>query len=184
MKKNFLFSKIIFITTLLSSQIFFTFAKAETAEIFGPSALYKEESYTFVLDRNENIHNSDSKVKIYVYNPKLELAFVEEQIIDQASLQPFYFTIPPGTLSVGNYFMSIEAIDNVGKSRIVAQKDIGVLSNGKTWVTKNSEILLSFFAFVVVVAVIHHIARDRELYSTLGKMKLVKKKKSKKHSKK
>lgn len=178
MKKNFLFSKIIFTALFVLAPIF-TLVRAEGVEIYGPSALYKEEPYTFVLDRGENILNSDVKVTIYVYNPKTELAFVQEQTIDQSSSVPFYFNIPENTFSVGDYFISVEATDNLGYRRIVAQKDIGVLSNGKTWVTKNREAILSLFAFFAVVGAIHHIAKDREIYALLRRVKIETKKKSK-----
>lgn len=182
MKKGFFFSKIIFITTCIFVS-FLSLSKAQGVEIFGPSALYKEESYTFVLDRNQNIFNSDSKVIIYIYNPKLEISFLQEQAVGQASIEPFYFNVPENTLEEGDYFISIEAVDNVGKKRIVAQKDIGVLSNGKTWVTKNKEAILSFFAFVAVIGAIHHIAKDRELYAHLKRIKIEKKKKTKSKTK-
>lgn len=174
--------KFTFIFIMIS--LFINFANAETAQIVGPSALYIEQPYTFILNRNENIKNSDSKIKVYVYNPKLELAFTQEQIVDQISREPFYFNIPANTLSAGEYFMSVEATDNVGKSRIIAQKDIGVLSDGKTWISRNSEMFFALFGFVVVVALIHHVAKERELYAMLSKIKISKKKKTKRRVKK
>ena len=161
----------------------FSTARAEGAQIFGPSALYKEDSYTFVLDRIQNVFNSDSVIKMYIYNPKLEISFSEEQVIDQTSLGAFYFHVPENTLAEGDYFVSIEVTDNVGKSRVVGQKEIGVLSNGKTWVTRHKEILFAIFAFVIIIAMIHHIAKDRELYAHLKRIKIERKKKTKKRTK-
>ncbi len=174
--------KIFFIVVLFNFS--FNFVNAEAGQIFGPSALYKEEPYTFVLDRNGNLQNSDSKIKVYVYNPKLEIAFTDEQNVDQLSSASFYFNIPANTLSTGEYFMSVEAIDNVGKSRIVAQKDIGVLSGGKTWIARNSEILFATFGFITVVAFIHHVAKERELYAILNKLQISKKRKTRTKTKK
>jgi hypothetical protein len=153
-------------------------------DILGPLAIYKEDGFTFPIDTAGTIGNTDGKIKIYVYNEKTELFFQEEKTIDPKVSEPVYFTIPPNTLTEGNFVISVETIDNDGQSRIIAQKEIGVLSNGETWMTKNKDYLIPVFIFIALLALIHHIMRDRDLYFRLKDLRKTKPKTTKRTVKK
>jgi hypothetical protein len=147
-----------------------------SVDILGPLAIYKEESYIFPIETQGTVGDTSAVVKIYVYNEKTELFYSEEKVVDPNLFEPLYFTIPADTLEVGNYVISAEAVDSYGQTKIIAQKKIGVLSNGQTWVTKNKHFLFPGFIFVAIVALIHHLARERDLYFKLAEMKVGRKK--------
>ena len=93
-----------------------------------------------------------------------------------------YFTIPANTLSVGNYVISVESINTFGQSKIIAQKTIGVLSNNQNWASKHKSWLLPLFLFISVLAIVHHLMKDRDLYFLAYKMIKTRGKKEKKKS--
>lgn len=139
-------------------------------DILGPIAIYKEESYTFPIDTTGTVGTDDATVKIFVYNEDTELFYTEEKVINPNNTEPIYFTIPANTLVEGNYVISVETGDIFGQNRIVAQKEIGVLSNGQTWVTKNKEIIYPAFIFIVLISLIHHLAKERDLYFKIAEL--------------
>jgi hypothetical protein len=148
-------------------------------DILGPVAIYKEESYTFPID-TLNLKDEDVKAKIYVYNDRAELFYTEDKRLSAKNTEPVYFTIPANTLPVGKFVISVESINSSGQSKIIAQKTIGVLSNNETWATKHKTWLLPLFLFISVLAIVHHLMKDRDLYFLAYKMIKTRKKKEKK----
>lgn len=148
-------------------------------DILGPTAIYRENAYIFPIDKKSTIGPEDVKVKVYVYNQKTELYYQDEKTIpgDASSTnEPIYFTIPANTLDIGEYIISVETIDATGNHKIIAQKTIGVLSNGQNWLVKNKDTVLPAFLFVVIIALLHHLAKDRDLYFKIREMGRGKKK--------
>lgn len=146
-------------------------------DILGPIAVYKEKAYTFPIDIIGREFWIDKTIKVYVYNEKAELFFTEEKLLNDILDNPTTFTIPANTLVEGNYVISAETTDEFGQNQIIAQKSIGALSNGENWVTKNREFLLPFFLFIVAISIIHHVAKDRDLYFKIHSRLVTKRKK-------
>lgn len=141
-------------------------------DILGPIAIYKQEAYTFPIDKVGTVGDSDVKMRIFVYNQKTELFYKEEKTINKDNEnEPLYFTIPANTLEIGNYVISVETLDENGNSKIIAQKNIGVLSNGETWYTRNKNWFLPVFIFFAIIAILHHIAKDRDLYFKIAEIR-------------
>lgn len=133
-------------------------------DILGPLAIYKEEDYKFNIFQPEKKAGENAMMKIYVYNEKAELFYSKEVAVNTGDGQYIPFTIPADTFEVGNYVISAETTFADGNKEVVAQKYIGVLSNGKNWFTKHKDILIPLSILFVCFAVLHHIAKDRDLY--------------------
>lgn len=140
-------------------------------DILGPVAIYKEEGYVFPIDQIANNLLGTTTVKVFVYNNKTELFFSEEKTFFPNTNEPIAFTIPANTLVEGGYVISAEIQGEDGFPEIIAQKEIGVLSNHSNWVTDNRDWLLPLFLFIVVIAIIHHISVDRGIYTKIKQIR-------------
>jgi hypothetical protein len=146
-------------------------------EILGPIAIYKEVDYTFQVLQPQRLDSRYATLKVYVYNDKTELFFEKEMQYVPDEDRYLSFTIPADTLEEGSYVISGETTYEDGTTEVTSQKNIGVLSNGETWFTRNKTYFIPLFIFMACMALIHHIAVDRDLYARFAELRRLKRKK-------
>ena len=136
--------------------------------IKGDNAIYKQRDYTFDVYQKAEPQDGDAITKIWVLDNGSDILYQDEKLWRTGSDSDLAFVIPADTLEEGNYNIIARTRFEDGSERTVAQKSIGVLSNGENWFTKNKNLIIPLFTIIVVAGLIHHFATEMELYNTIA----------------
>ena len=146
----------------------------------GDNAFYKQDDYTFSIYHKKQDKDQYAMSKIWVFDEDANLHFESEQVWSTGYDTVLPFVIPADTIfEEGNYRIIAKVRYADGIEEVVAEKSVGVLSNGQTWFTKNKNVFMPLFFLVVVAAVIHHIFDEREIYRRLRNLRRAKAKRNK-----
>jgi hypothetical protein len=132
------------------------------------TAFYKQDDYTFTLYHKKEKKIQQAVTKIWLFDENWNVKFEDEKLWRTDQDTVLNFVIPGGTVeSEGNYKIIAKVRYEDNREFEVAEKDVGVLSNGQTWFTKNASVFMPIFWVVVLAAALHHIFAERELYFKL-----------------
>lgn len=137
-------------------------------KIESDTAFYRQDAYTFTMYHKKEGKPQQAITKIWLFDEDWNVHFEDEKLWRTDMDNVLNFLIPADTLeSEGNFKIIAKVRYEDGTELEVAEKDVGVLSNGKTWFTKNSHLFMPLFIVVVFIAIIHHIFIEREVYFKL-----------------
>lgn len=140
--------------------------------ITGDNAFYKEESYSFDVYFQPKATKQAAITKAWVLNLAGYPVYQDEQEWTTSPVGTIKnFVIPGGMLDEGNYRIVVRTRYENGVEEDDMYKDVGVLSNGENWVTKNKNLILPIFIFIVAFAVLHHFMIERNMYDKLRRIK-------------
>jgi hypothetical protein len=145
------------------------------------NAFYRQDPYAFTVYHKKEAKAQQAITKIWVFDEDWNIHFEDEKLWRTDMDNVLNFTIPEDTIEQeGNFRIIAKVRYEDGREFEVAEKDIGVLSNGKTWFTKNTHFFMPVFFLVVFVSIIHHFFVEREVYFKLRRyLKKVSKSKTK-----
>jgi hypothetical protein len=134
----------------------------------GDNAFYKQDPYTFTLYHKKEGKHQQAISKIWLFDEGWNVVYENEKLWRTDEDTILNFVIPENTVEKeGNYTIIAKVRYEDGTEKEVAEKYLGVLSNGKTWFTKNSHIFMPFFWATVIISIIHHFFSEREVYFKL-----------------
>ncbi len=143
-------------------------------KIKSDNAFYRQDPYIFTMYHKAEEKYQQAITKIWVFDEFWNVHYEDEKLWRTDQDTVLDFTIPSDTLlTEGNFKIIAKIRYEDGVELEVAEKDIGVLSNGKTWFTKHSNVFMPFFFTIVFIAILHHLFIEREVYR---KLKVFKKK--------
>jgi len=132
------------------------------------TAFYRQDPFTFNLYHKKGGKAQQAITKIWVFDEDWNVHYEDEKLWRTDMDNVLAFTIPADTIGKeGNFKIIAKVRYEDGTELEVAEKDVGVLSNGKTWFTKNSHLFMPLFFLVVFISIIHHIFVEREIYFKL-----------------
>lgn len=137
-------------------------------KIESDTAFYRQDAYTFTMYHKKEGKAQQAITKIWLFDEEWNVHHEDEKLWRTDMDNVLTFTIPADTIEKeGNFKIIAKVRYEDGTELEVAEKDVGVLSNGKTWFTKNSHLFMPLFLVVVFIAIIHHIFMEREIYFKL-----------------
>ena len=141
-------------------------------KIKSDNAFYRQDAYTFTMyhkkEADENYRHQQAITKIWVFDEFWNVHYTDEKLWRTDQDTVLDFIIPEDTIKTeGNFKIIAKVRYEEGAEFEVAEKDIGVLSNGKTWFTKHSNIFMPIFFTIVFIAILHHLSVEREVYRKL-----------------
>jgi hypothetical protein len=135
------------------------------------NAFYRQDSYTFTLYHKKEGKAQQAITKIWVFDEDWNVHYEDEKLWRTDQDNVLNFVIPEDTImKEGNFKIIAKVRYEDDREFEVAEKDVGVLSNGQTWFTKNSKTFMPIFFAVIIISALHHIFMEREVYFKLRSM--------------
>lgn len=132
------------------------------------TAFYRQDAYTFTMYHKKEGKAQQAITKIWLFDEEWNVHYEDEKLWRTDMDNVLNFVIPADTIEKeGNFKIIAKVRYEDGTELEVGEKDVGILSNGKTWFTKNSHLFMPLFFLVVFIAIIHHIFVEREIYFKL-----------------
>jgi hypothetical protein len=132
------------------------------------NAFYRQDTYTFTMYHKKEEKHQQAITKIWLFDENWNVHFEDERLWRTDQDTVLNFTIPGDTVGKeGNFKIIAKVRYEDDREFEVAEKDIGILSNGKTWFTKNSQLFMPLFFVLIIIAAIHHVFVEREVYFKL-----------------
>lgn len=140
-------------------------------KIDADNAFYRQEPYTFTIYHKQEEIPQQAITKIWMFDENWNVVYEDEKLWRTDQDTVLDFIIPADTLEREGNYKIIGKVRYEDESEFeIIEKDLGVLSNGKTWFTKNSHIFMPVFFFVAFVSIIHHLFMEREMYFKLRRL--------------
>ena len=151
-------------------------------EIESDTAFYRQDAYDFAVYHKKEVKAQQAITKIWLFDEDWNVHYEDEKLWRTDMDNVLNFTIPAGVVEKeGNFKIIAKVRYEDGSESEVFDKDVGILSNGTTWFTKNSHLFMPLFFCVVFISIIHHFFVEREVYFKLSSyMKKTRKVKAKK----
>lgn len=137
-------------------------------KIESDTAFYRQDAFPFTIYHKKEKNAQQAITKIWLFDEDWNIHYEDEKLWRSDMDNVLNFVIPADTLGrEGNFKIIAKVRYEDGVELDVVEKDVGVLSNGKTWFTKNSHLFMPMFFILVFIALIHHIFTEREIYFKL-----------------